>query len=56
MIEYANIPKIRVSFYLVDIEVLFSKNPFMVSGSVSQLDLSGIGHGILQLCAAFPDG
>lgn len=37
VVEYANVPKIRVSFYLVDIEVVFSKNPFMVSGSVSLL-------------------
>ena len=37
VVEYANVPKIRVSFFLVDIEVLFSKKPFMVSASVSHL-------------------
>lgn len=31
IIDYINVAKIRVNYYLIDLEILFSKTPFITS-------------------------
>jgi hypothetical protein len=52
-LDYINVERVKVNFYLIDLEILFSKTPFISSVSKSALsEINLIGCSRLQLCAA----
>ena len=52
IIDYINVAKVRVNYYLIDLEILFSKTPFINSVGCCMIMTWLIGYPRFQLRAA----